>query len=121
MLSNLDDSGSAKTCSEISGNYNTNDGFQAEFDEIGSDNVLRGRIPFRYKITGAVTIKCTGNAYLEGLSVVTLGFIYENCKIFWSNNVEWTKIGCTKWNWKKYKNCIILRKHGAGNACYDKN
>lgn len=73
-----------------------------------------------YKITGTVSIKCTGNAYFEGSGVVTLGFRFENCNIFWSNNVAWTKVGCTKWNWENYKSLIMLIKHGAGIACYDK-
>ena len=108
-------------CSEISGVYITNDGSQAEFDEIGSDNILKGRMSSLYKITGTVSIKCTGNAYFEGSGVVTLGFRFENCNIFWSNNVAWTKVGCTKWNWENYKSLIMLSKHGAGIACYDKN
>ena len=115
LFSNLDDSGNVRKCSEISGVYITNDGFQAEFDKIGSDNVLKGRISSLYKITGTVSIKCTGNAYLEGSGVVTLGFRFEDCKIFWSNNVAWTKVGCTKWNWENYKSLIMLSKHGAGN------
>ena len=70
----------------------TNHVFPPDFDKIGSDNALKGRLPSQYNITGAIIIKCTGNAYFEGVSVVTLGFRYESCKNFGVTilHVQWS-------------------------------
>ena len=89
----LDSSASKKICNEIAGNYDTNDNRKAVVNDIGDDNVITGMILPDAELYGVVTSSCDGSAYYVAYKV-TLGFHFEDCKLFWSNGVSWEKTGC---------------------------
>ena len=89
----LESSASKKICNEIAGNYETNDNREAVINSIGNDNVITGKIITDSEFYGVITSSCKGNAFYVDY-VLTLEFRFENCELFWSNDVSWLKVGC---------------------------
>ena len=80
-------------CNEIAGNYDTIDFGKAVVNGIGNDNVITGMILPAAEFYGVITSSCEGSVYHVDY-LITRGFRYEDCKIFWSIGVSWVKEGC---------------------------